>query len=224
MYAIHSLARKRQSWFRWQTGYCRVSVLMAAPTQHHLCLWKDVFLHRRSFTWVYQTNGGFRAHVLLNSDRGCPIKPQDCIVIIWKPQGNKYISSDDGVNISEGRSGGRGQKEEEWQGNNAFQSLCPHSTQGTVTIFVWHSQVRSTDRDHQLSAPATAKAKEVRGQAESSWKTHSMTARGNVCSQCIPQWITIPVTKGANQTFFGITCRSYFYPYQKIKILLISLA
>lgn len=23
------------------------------PTQHHPCLWKDVFLHRRSFTWEF---------------------------------------------------------------------------------------------------------------------------------------------------------------------------
>lgn len=55
--------------------------------------------------------------------------------------------------MAEGRGG---------QGNNAFQSLCPHGTQGTVTIFVWHSQVRFIDRDQQLSASATAKAKEVR--------------------------------------------------------------
>lgn len=39
-----------------------------------------------SYLRIHQADGGFRAHILLEIGYRCPIKPQDCIMIICKPQ------------------------------------------------------------------------------------------------------------------------------------------
>ena len=80
---------KGRAGFDGRQATCRVSVLMAAPySAPPMFVEGCISAQKKFYLRVYQTNGGFRAHILLEFDRGCPIKPQDCIVIIWKPQGN----------------------------------------------------------------------------------------------------------------------------------------
>lgn len=201
-----SLASKRQSWFRWQTGYLQsLCTDGCTPTQHHPCLWKDVFLHR-SFTWEFADEWWFSCPSCLEFDRGCPVKPQDCIVIIWKPTRKQHISSigqawtsalwgrEEGLEEREGRRKRRGKG---IMLSNLYV-LMVHRGQwpylfGTVQVQVHRQRSPAV-------CPATAKAKEVRTLVflkPIQWCTEAMWA-GPVHSQSNHY----SSYQGANQTFF----------------------
>ena len=44
---------------------------------------------KKFYLRIHQANSGFRAHILLEIGCGRPIKSQDCVMIIYKPQGNR---------------------------------------------------------------------------------------------------------------------------------------
>lgn len=77
-----SLAQRGRAGFNGRQATCRISVLMAALYSAPPMFVEGCISAQKFYLRVYQTDGGFRAHVLLEFDCGCPIKPQDCIVII----------------------------------------------------------------------------------------------------------------------------------------------